>query len=43
MIDKKREEVAEARKKAKIKAMEVELSQIKDEGEKKKKSQGLVH
>ena len=37
MIDKKREEVAEARKKAKIKAMEAELSQIKDKEEKEKK------
>ena len=37
MIDKKREEVAEARKKAKIKAMEAELSKIKDKEEKEKK------
>lgn len=37
MIDKKREEVAEARKKAKIKAMEAELSEIKDKEEKEKK------
>lgn len=37
LIDKKREEIAEARKKEKIKAMEAELSEIKDEGEKEKK------
>lgn len=37
MIDKKRGEVAEARKKAKIKAMEAELSEIKDKEEKEKK------
>ena len=37
MIDKKREEVAKAKKEAKIKAMEAELREIKDEGEKEKK------
>ena len=37
MIDKKREEVAKAKKEAKIKAMETELSKIKDNGEKDKK------
>ena len=37
MIDKKREEVAKAKKEAKIKAMETELSKIKDKGEKDKK------
>lgn len=37
MIDEKRREVAEARKKEKIKAMEAELSQIKDKEEKEKK------
>ena len=37
MIDKKRKEVAKAKKEAKIKAMEDELRKIKDEGEKKKK------
>lgn len=37
MIDEKRREVAEARKKEKIKAMEDELSKIKDKEEKEKK------
>lgn len=37
MIDKKREEVTKAKKEAKIKAMETELSKIKDKGEKDKK------
>ena len=37
LIDKKREEIAEARKKEKIKAMEAELNEIKDEKEKTKK------
>lgn len=37
LIDKKREEIAEARKKEKIKEMEAELGEIKDEEEKKKK------